>query len=649
MHAAFRTRHTATLMPNGKVLVVGGVVPQDAVEIYDPVAMTWTRSPSPMTTARQGHTATLMPNGTVLVAGGQGVGGVGLREVETYNPWTDTWTPSSFPLGVPRADHTATLLPDGRVIFAGGVSPPLSPGAPNALVPTSGVERFDPETGSIGAAFAMSVERNRHTATWVPTGGPLGSIVVAGGQSPTSSPTVEFYDPVAGTWSSLPSPTRWSRHSATLEPNGKVLVVAGTEARELDPVSRTWAAPMAPLVARDDHTATLLESGAVLLAGTSADPARTQSAEFFRGRLPGTGHQWTQVAPMSAARTAHTATLLPDGTVLVAGGLAGSSTVNAPERYDPVANSWTPTENSMANGRWGHSATLLPNGKVLVAGGAGVSGLLATAETYDLVTRQWSTTGPMASPRTDHSATLLPDGRVLVAGGRGSGPLPQAELYDPGTGQWSSAGRLAFTRERHEATLLANGTVLISGGGSRDRNNALQPVLFAEIYDVSTGFNASTGATGTWTLANGPAEARYLHTATSSRTGGPLGSVFVAGGTPAGSTALASTFRFDATLTGGAAWTVAGSLKEARTGHAAAMLPTGKWLVAGGRGANGLRDSAEVFDPWQKKWSDTGRMGTPRQGHRATRLTNGQVLVTGGRDSSQAPLASSEIYTACAD
>ncbi|PYQ03333.1 MAG: hypothetical protein DMF82_13450 [Acidobacteria bacterium] len=162
---------------------------------------------------------------------------------------------------------------------------------------------------------------------------------------------------------------------------------------------------------------------------------------------------------MTVARTGHTATLLPNGKVLVTGGFGALASA---ELYDPATGMWTPT-GSMATGRTGHTATLLTEGKVLVAGGEDIfQQAFSSAELYEPGTGLWSTTGSMTSARSNHTATLLPNGAVLVAAGYQNSyysALSTAELYDPSRGLWATTGSLAAARFAHTATRPVVGDV----------------------------------------------------------------------------------------------------------------------------------------------------------------------------------------------
>src|SRR5439155_252460 len=181
---------------------------------------------------------------------------------------------------------------------------------------------------------------------------------------------------------------------------------------------------------------------------------------------------WTSTDTMSGPRFDHTATLLRNGKVLVAGGDPNAvcgpsytfqfSPIASAELYDPSTGTWSIT-GPMTTARCMHTATLLPNGKVLVAGGAaGAGNDIASAELYDPSTGTWSTTGTMTISRSLDTATLLPNANAPVAGGHaGPGPaIASAEMYDPSTGTWSTTGPMETARSRHAATLLPNGKVL---------------------------------------------------------------------------------------------------------------------------------------------------------------------------------------------
>ena len=189
-----------------------------------------------------------------------------------------------------------------------------------------------------------------------------------------------------------------------------------------------------------------------------------------------TPFQWEYTGSLNIARIYHTATLLPSGEVLVAGGDAGYATA---ELYDRATGIWTFT-GSLNTYRENNTATLLSDGRVLVAGSDYYQGS-PTAELYDRATGTWTYTGSLNTARRYHTATLLPNGEVLVAGGDNSDYpyfLASAELYDPATGTWTFTGSLDTARSFHTATLLSDGRVLVAGGtqaAARARNSTTQP------------------------------------------------------------------------------------------------------------------------------------------------------------------------------
>ncbi len=325
---------------------------------------------------------------------------------------TCTWQPTG-PLLAGVENPTLTLLPSGQALLAGGARAGGSSSAETHSTTTL-AELYDPAQGRWSQTGSMATARILHTATLlgsgVDAGGLAGDVLVTGGEdSPNRSvASAELYDPSTGLWSPTGSmAAERAGHTATLLPSGEVLVVGGNfgvgpEAELYDPTTRSFA-----------------PTGAMPI-----DPAF------------------------------HTATLLNTGKVLVSGGLVASAGDYAPtaaaELYDPQTNTWTGT-GSMLTPRDLHSATLLPTGEVLIAGGHNdAEGTLTSAELYDPNTGEFSATGFMNTGHWEPAATLLPSGvdagEVLLAGGslrsvtEGGQRTFSAELYDPALGTWTASG-----------------------------------------------------------------------------------------------------------------------------------------------------------------------------------------------------------------
>ena len=314
---------------------------------------------------------------------------------------------------------------------------------------------------------------------------------------------------------------------------------------------------------------------------------------------------------LSTSRIGHSATLLPDGRVLVAGGYGvGAATAVL---YDPGTNSWSPAAN-LITPRGYHSATLLDNGKVLVAGGGNdnIGGFYtANAELYDPGSNTWSPAARMIVSHGTHPATRLPNGKVLVMGGQGGG-FAYAELYDPVANTWSQAGTPATPRVTHTMTLLGNGKVLVAGGWCGGQ------LASAEIYDPGT---------NSWSAAASLPAGRHEHTATLL----PSGKVLVAGGWY-GTSVTGSAVLYDP---GTNTWTPAVNMAAGLLAHAAVVLANGKILMVGGL--------AEIYDADANTWAMTGDPLIGRMYPTATLLGNTKVLVVGGSDGG-ADLATAELY-----
>jgi hypothetical protein len=322
----------------------------------------------------------------------------------------------------------------------------------------------------------------------------------------------------------------------------------------------------------------------------------------------------TSINPMNAKRAAHTATLLTNGKVLLAGGfLDGGSAIAEAELYDPVSRTFS-SVGGMSTARASHSATLLSNGKVLIAGGFN-GDYLDTAELYDPSTNRFENAGKMVVARSGQVATLLKDGTVLLAGGVGTGWtfLASAEIYDPRTNRFTATGPMTTERESHTANLLKDGRVLITGG-HKGRRAAITIYSSTEIFDP---------VRKSFTPAGDLVTKRHKHE-------GVLlddGRVLVVGGSDErdGDGAYRNAEVFDpAKMT---FRPVEQPMKQARykLQGAVVRLRDGKILIAGGS------DHAEVFDPATNSFSlASGNMGTKRLFATATLLASGQVLIAGG-------------------
>jgi hypothetical protein len=335
-----------------------------------------------MATARYGQMATLLTDGRVLISGGISTNERPLTVAELYDPQTGTFHPTGSMTSA-RYDDSATLLTDGRVLIAGGSS------SPQATLATA--ELYDPRTGTFSPTGSMTTARAGQTATLLTDG----RVLIVGGQPQLS--TAELYDP----------------HTGTFSPTGSMAF------------------------AREYHTATLLADGRTLIIGGYDAPNGVvvwlASAELYD---PHAG-TFSPTGSMMGARFLHTATLLADGRVLALGGVGIQNGVEAVltsgELYDPQTGTFSPT-GSMAVPRQSHTATLLADGRVLVAGGDGTFNgaitALASAELYAPRSGVFVSTGPMTSARSVQTATLLANRQVLTTGGTdGNAPIATAELF----------------------------------------------------------------------------------------------------------------------------------------------------------------------------------------------------------------------------
>jgi hypothetical protein len=359
-----------------------------------------------------------------------------------------------------------------------------------------------------------------------------------------------------------------------------------------------------------------------------------------------------ELISMSSPRALHTATAMRDGRVLICGGTYNAQiggVLSSAELYDPAAGTFLPTS-SMSAARQGHTATLLPNGQVLIAGGSqsvGFRSELASAELYDPQSGTFRRTGSMHTPREGHTATLLRDGRVLITGGSPNGitTTDSAEIYDPSSGLFTAIAPMTVPREAHTATLLKSGKVLIAGGGRGGMPGGYIAYDTAEIFDPTLGTFSALAARMTAdrvSHAAAPLEDGRVLLA-----GGKSGKILMGGFehslfwlAPLESAEVydpeSNRFRAVAPMT-----------KSHYLG-VATPLPDGDVLISGGWNLKGPvivgRATAELFHPADNSFYAAPRLHVPRLEQTATLLANGQVLIAGGLDGDSNVTASVEFY-----
>jgi hypothetical protein len=631
-----RGRATATLLPEGKVLVVGGdeafaggVVAN--VETFDVLDGRFDAA-QPLAYARVEHTTVLLRDGRAMVIGGFDANDEPLASVEIFDPRSGTWSEGP-PLIEARGRFTATLLPSGKVLVVGGVThktPTSNPTSCPQLFPEpalTSIEIFDPAANAFEPAGTLNEPRADHSATLLRDG----RLFVAGGQGEEpANATTEIWDDGSST-PAAPLASGRRGHAAVMLADGTVLLFGGTDlakdvlgsAERFDPTTGTMTLLEGEgttlLTPRAASAVALLPSGELLIAGGEVDLAdNSGSAGVCNGTaavdvfVPGpAGGEFAIDPPAMPITQAFrpTLTTLPTGRTLLLG-----SADSALLYDDAVATSDPPGQ--LAEQRNAHAAVLLPDGDVLVVGGDdGFTTASLTAEIFQPGSG-FSAPLPIPVPRSGPSATLLRDGRVLIAGDLG-GAGKTAETFTRRTGFVPLDGELTTGRGMHRATPLADGTVLLTGGF--EGGPGAQPTSATEAAEIFDPTN------DTFVSVQPLSRPRTFHTATLL----PDGRVLVTGGedklngAPTVSVDLfnPSTRTFDP----------GPDLRVARTRHSAVLLADGRVLIAGG--ANSAR--TEIYDPYQGPsgaFTTGAKLAKLRAFHTATLLPSGLVALVSGRD-----------------
>lgn len=306
---------------------------------------------------------------------------------------------------------------------------------------------------------------------------------------------------------------------------------------------------------------------------------------------------------LSVERAGHTATLLPSGKILIAGGINASGPLGSLEVYDPVADSIV-TLNTVIVPRFNHSATLLESGDVLLVGGI-TTGSVSTnsVQVVNPVTDQIYSLS-MSVARTSHTATKLKDGRVMIAGGENAGgPISSTEIFSGGA--ISSGPAMGYTRASHSANVLPDGDVLFTMGIGTGMGNA-------EIYDYQSG--AFGSAIGVWT-------ARLLHKAAETH-----GGILINGGFDGTNTIFKPEFFNYHTRT----FVQLPNSLPVRDAHRSVTLSDGRVFMLGGAKVGVALETTGVYDPMTLSLAPAYDLSFARQDHSATVLADDRIVIIGG-------------------
>ena len=428
----------------------------------------------------RGRGLTLIAVGALLLIAGAVAAGSGLLRLPSVVP------PEPAP-------SLGAVLPPSPGIETPTPGPTASP----SPAPTEAPVPVPPKAPSWATTGDMTTPRSDFAAV------PLldGKVLVVGGRDGDKNlASAELYDPATGTWTTTGSMASHAgsfaylgHMTATLLRDGKVLVAGGRDSNRdslasaelYDPATGTWTATGSMLTPRAGHSVTLLSDGRVLVTGGMSGPREGDFLASSEAYDPATG-TWTATGSLGTARADHTATLLSDGRVLVAGGVRSvapdsGSGVRSAELYDLATGTWTYAR-SMASTYSSRAPIALPDGRVLTGG--------VPPQLYDPATRSWTATGGKAIAWFNGPAVLLANGGALALGaakpGEDSPKTTAAYLFDPGAGSWTPAGTTTIHRWAFTATLLPDGRVLVAGGSDADAKDPGAGLASAELFDPGT-------------------------------------------------------------------------------------------------------------------------------------------------------------------
>ncbi|MEO8681553.1 MAG: kelch repeat-containing protein, partial [Vicinamibacterales bacterium] len=418
-------------------LLSAGVAMRAAIPVWTPAGT--------MSEARTGGIPFLLADGRVVVVGGPSTGGA----VDLFDPATATWSPGPSSASSHPQLPAAVRLLDGRILIAGGRE--------DSGITIASADIYNPSTNSWTATGAMGRSRVGHTLTLLADG----RVLAAGGYSSDSGfdNTAELYNPATGTWSFTGSMShgRWLFSATRVnDGSGRVLVVGGEHYYD------------------------------------SLGP-HFSLTEYYN---PATA-SWTAGPPLNAGRAGHQAAYLPDGRLMVAGGVNGwllTAPLASTEIFD--GSSWQPGP-SMAQARLHFPLIVMSDGALLATGGtsynATTSTVIAGAERYDVATSTWMPSGTMNSPRRFHAAIQLADGRVLVAGGQDAAgvQLASSEIMGDGVAPQTTATRSLAPNGNG----WNNGNVTITlNAADEDGGSGVQSLAYS-LAGAQTGGGTLAGAT----------------------------------------------------------------------------------------------------------------------------------------------------------